>query len=127
MAALQRLNREDPQQYPSGSVISTRVVLDIAARIAIRGTDAREAVWATLRGQFDPGDERALSVCVDTQFPVPTAEAAIEEVSDDDTVDIINVGSCPYCGRGFTYGRDLRCSACGYALPSKPGQIALQP
>lgn len=84
MATMQRLNREDPQQYPSGGVVSTRVILDIARRISTCGTNPRAAVVATLRGQFDPGDETALTVVIDTQFPVVIEK---DEV-DGDAVEI---------------------------------------
>lgn len=82
MAAQQRLNRDDASLYPSGSVISTRVVLDIARRIQECGTDPRAAITSTLRGQFDTGDEKALSICVDAQFPeaVSEVEEHINEV-----------------------------------------------
>jgi len=68
MATQQRMHRDDAQQYPSGAVISTRVLLSIADRIAI-GAEPRSAVVATLHGQFDPGDDAALSVVIDSQFP----------------------------------------------------------
>ena len=68
MAVQQRIHRDDAQQYPSGAIISTRVLLSIAKRIAL-GTDARAAVMSTLNAQFDPGDDAALSVVVDSQFP----------------------------------------------------------
>lgn len=83
LADSQRMNREDPQQYPSGSVISTRVLLDIARRIQTCATPPRQAVEATLRGQFDPGDEVALSVLVDAQFPAPIEE---EEISEEEAL-----------------------------------------
>lgn len=82
LADSQRMNRDDPQQYPSGSVISTRVILDIARRIQTCATPPRLAVEATLKGQFDPGDEIALSVIVDAQFPAPIEEEEISEESD---------------------------------------------
>jgi nitric oxide reductase NorQ protein len=68
MAVQQRIHRDDAQQYPSGAVISTRVLLSIAKRIGL-GTDPRAAVMSTLNAQFDPGDDAALSVVVDSQFP----------------------------------------------------------
>lgn len=123
MAAAQRVNREDPQQYPSGSVISTRVILDIARRIATCSTAPREAVWATLRGQFDPGDERALSIVVDAQFPAPVDESLeAVEVDEDDAQGEAN---CPSCGHPNPIGK-ATCDYCGYALPTKPGTIQLQ-
>ena len=85
MAVEQRKHRDDAQLYPSGAIISTRVLLSIAERIGTRGTDPRSAVVSTLHGQFDPGDDAALSVVIDTQFPktmpktapLPKAEATI--------------------------------------------------
>ena len=76
MANQQRQHRDDAQQYPSGAIISTRILLSIAERIAKRNTDPRKAVISTLRAQFDPGDDAALSVVIDSQFPkkpVPSA------------------------------------------------------
>jgi hypothetical protein len=76
MANQQRQHRDDAQQYPSGAIISTRILLSIAERIAQRHTEPRQAVISTLRAQFDPGDDAALSVVIDSQFPkvaVPTA------------------------------------------------------
>jgi MoxR-like ATPase len=76
MANQQRQHRDDAQQYPSGAVISTRILLSIAKRIAKRNTEPRKAVIATLRAQFGPGDDAALSVVIDSFFPkkaVPTA------------------------------------------------------
>lgn len=107
MAAQQRLNREDPQQYPSGSVISTRVLLDIARRIADCKADPREAVLATLRGQFDPGDEAALSVCVDVQFPAPKAPDAVTEVQPDAATIVV----------GRHYFADDGAGLCRYVIP----------
>jgi hypothetical protein len=123
MASLQRINREDPQLYPSGSVISTRVVLDIARRIATCGTDPREAVWATLMGQFDPGDETALSVAIDTQFPAPVEEEEITEVDESEQVE---TARCPNCSSEYVVGSTTSCPVCGYGLPTKPGVITLQ-
>jgi MoxR-like ATPase len=76
MANQQRQHRDDAQQYPSGAVISTRILLSIAKRIAKRNTEPRKAVIATLRAQFGPGDDAALSVVIDSFFPkkpVPSA------------------------------------------------------
>jgi MoxR-like ATPase len=81
MANQQRQHRDDAQQYPSGAIISTRILLSIAKRIAKRNTEPRKAVVATLRAQFGPGDDAALSVCIDAFFPkkavftAPTATA----------------------------------------------------
>ena len=69
MANQQRQHRDDAQQYPSGAIISTRILLSIAKRIAMRNADPREAVISTLQAQFDPGDDAALSVVIDAFFP----------------------------------------------------------
>jgi MoxR-like ATPase len=69
MANQQRQHRDDAQQYPSGAIISTRILLSIAERIAVRNADPREAVISTLQAQFDPGDDAALSVVIDAFFP----------------------------------------------------------
>jgi MoxR-like ATPase len=79
MANQQRQHRDDAQQYPSGAIISTRILLSIAERIAKRHTEPRKAVMATLKAQFDPGDDAALSVVIDAHFPkkpVPSAQTA---------------------------------------------------
>jgi MoxR-like ATPase len=76
MANQQRQHRDDAQQYPSGAVISTRILLSIAKRIGVRNTEPRKAVISTLQAQFDPGDDAALSVIIDAHFPkkpVPSA------------------------------------------------------
>lgn len=123
MADMQRLNREDPQLYPSGQIISTRVLVDIARRIAVCATEPREAVWSTLRAQFDPGDEKALSVCVDTQFPKPVDEddATLVEVDDEP-----ETWTCPVCGtisdRSLTVCRKAFCNA-----PKPSPLITLRP
>lgn len=129
MAVTQRANREDPQMYPSGSIISTRVLLDIARRITTCNRDPRNVVVSTLSGQFDPGDQAALSVAIDTQFPAAPIE-------DDDEVDEAEDGTtatpwdCPSCGRSnpadmlVCWGPD-----CTYTRPAQaPGQplITLQ-
>ena len=75
MAVQQRMHRDDAQLYPSGNVVSTRLLLGMAEGIA-EGDPERDAIWAVLKGQFDPADEVALTVLVDTQFPknpVPSA------------------------------------------------------
>jgi len=82
MANQQRQHRDDAQQYPSGAIISTRILLSIAERIAQRNANPREAVISTLQAQFDPGDDAALSVVIDAFFPkkaepvVPTTPEA---------------------------------------------------
>jgi MoxR-like ATPase len=68
LAVEQRKNRDDAQAYPSGAVISTRVLLAVASKIA-KGRDARKALSRTLSIQFDSGDDNAISVLIDTQFP----------------------------------------------------------
>jgi MoxR-like ATPase len=68
MAAQQRIQRDDAEHFPSGNVINTRTLLGIAESIA-DGREARSAIWSVLKGQFDPGDDKALTVLVDTQFP----------------------------------------------------------
>jgi hypothetical protein len=69
MANQQRQHRDDAQQYPSGAIVSTRILLSIAERIALRNTEPRDAVISTLQAQFDPGDDAALSVVIDAFFP----------------------------------------------------------
>jgi MoxR-like ATPase len=68
LAVEQRNHRDDAQLYPSGAVISTRVLLAVAKKIA-KGRDARKALLRTLSIQFDQGDDPAISVLIDTQFP----------------------------------------------------------
>ena len=115
MAVQQRLHREDAQQYPSGAIISTRVLLSIAKRIA-KGRDPRTCVLAGLNAQFDPGDDAALSVVVDSQFPkgakfnAPSSEANPATivanrhwfVGADPGCDYVFPDSSGICGRGNT-------------------------
>ena len=54
---------------PSGAIVGTRILLSIAKRIAKRNTEPRKAVISTLRAQFGPGDDAALSVVIDSFFP----------------------------------------------------------
>jgi len=68
LADEQRKHRDDAQLYPSGAVISTRVLLAAARKIA-KGRDARKALSRTLSIQFDQGDDPAISVLIDSQFP----------------------------------------------------------
>ena len=76
MANQQRQHRDDARQYPSGAIISTRILLSIAERIGKRNTDPRKAVISTLRAQFDPGDDAALSIVIDAFFPKKAPVAA---------------------------------------------------
>jgi MoxR-like ATPase len=78
MANQQRQHRDDAQQYPSGAIISTRILLSIAERIGARNTDPRKAVISTLRAQFDPGDDAALSVVIDAFFPKKAVAAPVD-------------------------------------------------
>lgn len=98
MAVTQRANRMDPSKFPSGGVISTRTLLDIARTITLNGRDPRSAVRATLDGQFDPEDEEHLSICVDTQFPAAPIEddETLSEGSDEEHADA--AWTCPACG-----------------------------
>jgi MoxR-like ATPase len=79
MAASQRKDRDNAQMYPSGGIISTRILLYIAERIAVGNRTPREVIKSVLSGQFEPGDDAAISVCVDAQFPksgvLPSATA----------------------------------------------------
>jgi len=87
LAASQRKDRDNAEMYPSGGIISTRILLYIAERIAEGNRTPREVIHAVLAGQFEPGDDNALSVVVDAQFPkngtLPTATTA---AGDDTTI-----------------------------------------
>jgi MoxR-like ATPase len=87
VANTQREKRHDPIAYPSRSVISTRVLVDVARRITIAGAEPREALWGALRGRFSPEDEPSLSVCVDAQFPT----APVEDEGEITEVDLIGL------------------------------------
>jgi hypothetical protein len=69
MANHQRPLREDLTQFPSGTGISTRMLVDISRRVVSRGTNIRLAVDSNFAGQFDAADRGALSIIVDTYFP----------------------------------------------------------
>lgn len=88
LAAMQRKDRDNAQMYPSGSIISTRILLYIAKRIAIGNRKPREVIASVLAGQFEPWEmQNTLSVVIDSQFPksgvLPTAAAA---PGDDTTI-----------------------------------------
>jgi MoxR-like ATPase len=86
MANQQRQHRDDAQQYPSGAIVSTRILLSIAERIAERNADPREAVISTLQAQFDPGDDAALSVVIDAFFPKVAPKVATPDQSGPATI-----------------------------------------
>jgi MoxR-like ATPase len=86
VANTQRAKRMDPLAFPSRSVISTRVLLDVARRVTQTGRDPREALWGALRGRFSPEDEPSLSVCVDAQFDAPPVED--EDINEVDLVGL---------------------------------------
>ena len=116
MAVQQRLHREDAQQYPSGAIISTRVLLSIAKRIA-KGRDPRTCVLAGLNAQFDPGDDAALSVVVDSQFPKGAKFTAPSGESNPATIVaerhwFVGMGACDY---EFPQGSAASGSICGRA------------
>lgn len=86
MANQQRQHRDDAQQYPSGAIISTRILLSIAERIAKRHTEPRKAVISTLRAQFDPGDDAALSVVIDAFFPKTAPKVTMPDSGANATI-----------------------------------------
>jgi hypothetical protein len=55
------------------------MLVDIADRIASRGTDPRAAILSNFAAQFDVEDETALAIIVDTHFP-PAGESGALEV-----------------------------------------------
>ncbi len=137
LANLQRMNREDAQQYPSGAVISTRVLLDIARRIKVNSTAPRDAVVSTLRAQFDPGDEAALSILIDTQYPIEieianddpieVEDLDVEEVAEAVASTLVanpngygaSVWMCPGPGCGYTNPvHQTKCRNCGTLNPA---------
>jgi len=88
LAAMQRKDRDNAQMYPSGSIISTRILLYIAKRIAKGNRKPREVIASVLAGQFEPWEmQNTLSVVIDSQFPkngtLPTATA---QPGDDTTI-----------------------------------------
>jgi MoxR-like ATPase len=115
MAASQRKDRDNAQMYPSGGIISTRILLYIASRIAIGNRTPREVIKSVLSGQFEVGDDAALSVCVDAQFPKNgTLPSATPEA--DDTVIIAD----RHYFVSITGNDD-----CEYAFPS--GELCTRP
>ncbi len=126
MASMQRQNREDPQMYPSGQIISTRVLVDIARRITVCDASPSDAVWSSLRGQFDPGDETALTICVETQFP------KVYDLDDpDDVTEVEDPGrwDCPRCLVSNNIAGDVPyCPRCGGNKPeTEPDLFTLKP
>jgi MoxR-like ATPase len=77
LAVQQRKHRDDAQRFPSGNIISTRLLLGMAGAIK-HGASHRAAVWSVLKAQFDPADEPALTVLVDAQFPVKATPVVSE-------------------------------------------------
>ena len=69
MAAQQRPLRDDLAQFPSGTGLSTRMLVDVATRHVKRGTPLREALESLCDAQFDVEDMRALNVILDQHFP----------------------------------------------------------
>jgi MoxR-like ATPase len=111
MADQQRRDRNDPVQYPSGNVISTATLVAMAKRMAKGRSPERDVVLSVLRSTFDPDDDRALSVIVDTQFPkvAPSAKAApaASTPMGSITVERHYYSQNPYgvgCGWSFTNG-----------------------
>ena len=108
LAGLQRVNRNDPQLYPSGNVISTRTLVQIGERIVSRKRAPRAAVIATLDAQFDIGDKVALDVAIDMVFPAKAPK--VEAATPDPTRPSWSVAT--------TSCRALRTpSVCGYVTP----------
>jgi hypothetical protein len=114
MANQQRQHRDDSQQYPSGAIISTRILLSIGKRIAKRNVEPRDAVISTLQAQFDPGDDAALSVVIDAFFP---KKAPVANPADDTTNPAVFVaerhwymgtGSCAKVLSTGVCGRDMQ-------------------
>lgn len=80
MAVQQRKHRDDAQRFPSGGIISPRLLLAMASRIAM-GRDPRTAIWSVLKAQFDPADDAGLTVVVDSQFPKVKARSEAAEAT----------------------------------------------
>jgi MoxR-like ATPase len=83
VATTQRAKRMDDTLYPSGNVISTRVLIDIALAITVANREPSAAIWAAVRGRFWVEDEPALRVAIEAQFG-PTPEPITDLPDDDD-------------------------------------------
>ena len=85
MANQQRPLKGDMVQFPSGTGLSTRMLVDAATRHAHSGTDLREVLVGLFDAQFDPEDRKALDNILDMFFPVggnatlPVDTSAIDE------------------------------------------------
>jgi hypothetical protein len=77
MANHQRPLKDDLTQFPSGTGVSTRMLVDIARR-TMRGTDIRKAVVSNANAQFDAEDMPAMRTIIDIYFPG----------ADNDTLDV---------------------------------------
>lgn len=69
MANQQRPLKTDMVQFPSGTGLSTRMLVDAATRHAHSGTDLREVLVGLFDAQFDPEDMKALGIILDQYFP----------------------------------------------------------
>jgi hypothetical protein len=78
MAAQQRPLRHDMSQFPSGTGVSTRMLVDISRRIVATSVTPRQAILSTFAAQFDTEDETALSIIVDAHFPPEGESGAVE-------------------------------------------------
>jgi hypothetical protein len=85
IANSQRGKRHDDTLYPSGNVISTRVLISIAEDITLTGATPSEALWTAIRGRFIPEDEAALTVLIEAQFGATPVDAST--LADDDDLE----------------------------------------
>jgi hypothetical protein len=69
MANHQRPLKDDMMAFPSGTGISTRMLVGIADRITKKGRDARDVIDSAFEAQFKVEDMTALTIVVDTYFP----------------------------------------------------------
>jgi midasin (ATPase involved in ribosome maturation) len=85
IANSQRGKRHDDTLYPSGNVISTRVLISVAEDITLTGATPSEALWTAIRGRFAPEDEPARTVLIEAQFGATPVDAST--LADDDDLE----------------------------------------
>ena len=113
LAAQQRLQRDDADAFPSGMTMSLRHLLAMANLIA-KGRETKKAIWAVLKGQFQPGDDKALTTLIDVTFPKITVTPSPAEPTPATIVT----------GRHWFHGSGANCTyvqpgvyiECGMAL-----------
>jgi hypothetical protein len=87
MANHQRPLKDDMMAFPSGTGISTRMLVGIADRITKKGRDPRDVIDSAFEAQFKVEDMTQLTIVVDTYFPRTandTLDVDVSAINEDD-------------------------------------------